>query len=681
MKDLPWRQTGFARKPEELVIHHGDYLPRHPQTGHPIAPRTSRRLDLGHTWLIALIVLSTTLGLVLVAVADHASISGSDYGDSVALFFAGLFTIFGPIAVRVLTQDVARGERFALIILLGLALYTVKVIGSPTSFTFIDEYIHLRTTQNILVTHHLFGLNPLLPTAAYYPGLAAICAGLVDVTGLSPFVSGLLIIGASRLLISACLFLIAERATKSSLAAAGASLMYAANPMFLFWSSSFSYEDLALPLSVFVIWWISRTCAETSRLIPVITLIAIAAVTVTHHIAAFALTALLSVWWLAECLFRRSAPRRRGLGTMALVSCSASLIWFCFVAHPVASYLFDGNLLPALQQMGALISGQAKPRHLYSGGGVPASPEWYMLAGIAAEALIVLALPFALYRAWGVTFQRHGPRFYSSRGVNIALIIGILVAAAFPLSQFPRLTTEGGALSSRSSEYLFTGMGCIFGLLAERTVRSRLGKLKHPHFPEIPWLRSLVAAGVVTIILIGDASIASTYTELLPEVPNPPGYPWMVQPDAIKASEWAREHLGLNQPFAVGLVDSQALATYGEQDTVTASIWPIFLNATMNNVVVNAIMTTKVRYLFVDWRMTDGIPTNPGDYYFSPWEPQSGKYTQPISAVVLHKFATTDCSRLIYSAGSIQIFDVTRIENGSCIPKAARTAYDGQVDS
>jgi len=357
------------------------------------------------------------------------------------------------------------------------------------------------------------------------------------------------------------------------------------------------------------------------------------------------------------------------------------LTWFFLVARPAASYLLGENLLPALQQMGAVVSGHAKPRHLYSGGGAPASPEWYMLAGFAAVAFIVLALPPALFRAWSIALQRQGANLYRNRGINISLIIAMVVAAAFPVSQLPRLTTEGGALSSRSSEYLFTGLGCVLGLLAEKAIRLRRAKLKRINLPAMAWLRTFVAASAVTVVLIGEATIASTYTELLPEASNPPGYPWMVQPDVIKASEWAREHLGINQPIAVGIVDSQALATYGEQDTITESSWPIFLNTTMNDVVVNTIMITKVRYLFVDWRMIDGIPTNPGDYYFSPWEPLSGKYTRAIPAIMLRKFATTDCSRLIYTTGSIQIFDVTRIENGACIPSAARTTHNGQVTS
>ena len=45
---------------------------------------------------------------------------------------------------------------------------------------------------------------------------------------------------------------------------------------------------------------------QAGRLAPVVTVVAIVAVTVTHHIAAFALTALLVAWWLAECFIRRT---------------------------------------------------------------------------------------------------------------------------------------------------------------------------------------------------------------------------------------------------------------------------------------------------------------------------------------------------------------------------------------
>jgi hypothetical protein len=616
---------------------------------------------------VAAIALCTVLGLACVAVADTAAQRGENYGRAVTFFMIGLVVIFAPIAFRVLAKGVNRQERLVLVILLGLALYAVKILGSPDSFTFRDEYIHLRNTQDILRTHHLFGLNPLLPTAAYYPGLAALTAGLVDLTGLSPFVSGLLVIAVARVLVSACFFLAAERITGSSLVGAGAGLIYAANPMFLLWSSNFTYEDLGLPLAALAVWWLARTRREAGRLVPVVTLIVIAAVTVTHHVAGFALAAMLCAWWLAERLLDRPAARarRHSVGLMALVAGSASLMWFFFVARPAASYLLDQNILPPLHQMSSLLLGHGKARPLYSGG--PTVPKWYKLANFGAVGLLILALPFGIYRAWNIFF---GTREAGHRRFNVPMLIAMIVAAAYPVSLLPRLTAEGGALSARSAEFVFTGLGCVLALLAEESARSRRKKSRARRPALVARLRTPAAACIVTAIFIGNVSLGSTYSELLPEPSHPTGYPQILQPDAITASTWALKHLGANQPFAVDAVNARALATSGDQNTLGGkSVWPIFLSGTMNKAVVNAIRTAGVRYLFVDWRMTEGIPTGSTGYYFSPYEPNVGHYTHPIPVSDLQKFAIAGCSQLIYHSGPIQILNVTRIENGSCVPQ------------
>ena len=196
---------------------------------------------------------AVVIGLAFVAVADVGSRRG--HSPTSVFFWAGLLLIFVPIAFAVLRKHAQRRERLALVVVLGVALYLVKFFAYPDLFVFVDEMIHLRGTENILLTGHLFALNPLLTTAAYYPGLAAATAGLVDLTGLSTFAAGVLVIAAARALLSACFFLVAEKVMGSSRGAAAASLIYAANPLFLFWSSSFAYENLALPLAAFVVWW------------------------------------------------------------------------------------------------------------------------------------------------------------------------------------------------------------------------------------------------------------------------------------------------------------------------------------------------------------------------------------------------------------------------------------------
>jgi hypothetical protein len=608
---------------------------------------------------MAVVVLCTVLGLVSVEVADVASRHGYSYGKASVFFWLGLLLIFVPIAVRVLMHDTDRLERLTLIVVLGVALYLVKILFSPDAFALTDEFIWLRNTQNILNIHRLFGFNPLLPTAAYYPGLAAVTAGLVDLTGLSPFTSAVLIIGAGRLLVSACFFLVAERVTGCDRAAAGASLVYAANPMFLFWSASFAYEIPALSLAAFVVWWFARARQGTGLAARIATVVAIVAVIVTHHVVGFALAALLGTWWLAERLTQRPSAARRDLGLMALVTGITTLAWFFFVARPAASYLFTNNILPALRQTGSLLLGHIAPRRLYASGGYT-SPEWETVAGFAAVGLLLLALPLALYRAW------------PSRD-RAPMVVAIVVAVAFPFSLVPRLAPIGVAISGRSAEYIFFGLGCLVGLLANEAASRRRG----PHLRQrmraalLGWRRTAMVTGLVTLVFIGGVTIGTAFYQQLPESSHPQGYPWTLQPDVINAAKWAREHLGINQPFGASWIDSLALATYGEQNPVAEeSVWPIFFAKVMNASVEHDIRATKVRYLLVDWRMTKSVPATPG-YYFSPQEPGAAHYRQSFPPAALKKFASAACAHLVYRSGPIEIFDVSRIENGSCVPMLA----------
>ena len=632
-----------------------------------VVPKLRKRAHFDRRWM-SVVALCVTLGLASVAVADAESRQGYVYTKASVFFWLGLLLIFVPIAFRVLMQHTETRERLMLIVLLGIALYLVKVLGSPNAFTFSDEYIHLRSTQDILRTHHLFAFNPLLPTAAYYPGLAAVTAGLVDLTGLSPFASGVLIIGAARVLFTASFFLVAKSVTGSDRAAAGASLIYMANPMFLFWSAAFSYENLALPLAAFVVWWLGRTRQRASLPTLAATAIAIFAVTVTHHVVGFALTALLGAWWLVERFIRPPSVARRTVGLMTLVAGTLTLRWFFRVAQPATSYLFTNNIAPALRQTVSLLLGQTAPRQLYASGGY-GSPTWQTLVGFAAVGTLLLVLPPALYRAW-------------RRRDHVSMAIAIGVAVIFPLSLIPRLAPNGVAISGRSSEYVFAGLACVIGLLVREAVSPRHRQRSYQPILAwfVGWRRTALATGLVTLVFVGEISIGTAFYQLLPESSHPQGYPWSVQADVISASKWGRDHLGINQTFGANELDSFALATYGEQDTVAEdNVWPIFFAGTMNQTVVNSIETARVHYLFVNWQMTKGVPPTPG-YYFSSLEPDAGEYKRAFPTAALRKFSSTACTRLVYNSGAIQIFNVSRIENGSCMPvrEGIGRAHQGQ---
>jgi hypothetical protein len=68
--------------------------------------------------------------------------------------------------------------------------------------------------------------------------------------------------------------------------------------------------------------------------------------------------------------------------------------------------------------------------------------------------------------------------------------------------------------------------------------------------------------------------------------------------------------------------------------------------------------------------MTEGPPPAALGYYFSPYEASVSEW-KPMPSIMLRKFASSPCARLVYASGPIQIYDVARIENGSCVPSAA----------
>ena len=250
--------------------------------------------------------------------------------------------------------------------------------------------------------------------------------------------------------------------TGSPRAAAVASIIYAANPMFLFWSAQFAYESLGLPLAAFTVWWIYTTRKARVARLQIVTVLAIGAITVTHHISAFALTG--NIGNVVPCGTDRAeaGEHRRSVGAFTLLAGSYSTLWFFFVARPAARYLIGDNIRPTMQETIKLIGGHAG-RQLYSGGG-PVPPRGTRCWPYAAIVVIMLALLPALYRVSEfvcVLWQGEVEHIQDA-----SLAVAAIISISFPFTLLPRLTSVGGPISARTSEYVFMGLGCTLGILA-----------------------------------------------------------------------------------------------------------------------------------------------------------------------------------------------------------------------
>jgi hypothetical protein len=192
-------------------------------------------------WLPELTLLSS-FGLLLIAATNLGAYMAAPWAP--AAFWAGLMLVVIPVVMRLAMREVTRAERLALVVLLVMAMYLAKVIHSPLAFTFADELVHAYNLEAILGSGRLFAENAILPVSPLYPGLVTATAALASLSGLSPFVAALVVIGVARFVLALSIFLLFERLTGSPRVAGLGAAMFAGQPTFLFWSAQFSYESL-----------------------------------------------------------------------------------------------------------------------------------------------------------------------------------------------------------------------------------------------------------------------------------------------------------------------------------------------------------------------------------------------------------------------------------------------------
>ena len=203
----------------------------------PVAqgPRV-RRSAVGPFPVIAALV---ACGLLLAAFADQRGRAGRGGADT--LFWIALATVIAPpMAARVVARDVKRLEALGLVVfdIIGRA---VRGEGAkePARVRRPRRVGHWRTTSDILATHHLFRLNPLIDTFGVFPGLASVTSAVASTAGVSIFHAGLIVVGAAKVVSVVALFLIYEQLGGSARLATVATLAYALNPNYLFFDASF----------------------------------------------------------------------------------------------------------------------------------------------------------------------------------------------------------------------------------------------------------------------------------------------------------------------------------------------------------------------------------------------------------------------------------------------------------
>lgn len=591
------------------------------------------RVSLGH---VPALLFTSCLGVLLCTGGD--ALSRATLGGASLLFWAGILVVVLPLAHRLSGEEATRGERLTLVVMLGLALYAVKVSRDPFGFTLPDELVHAYNADEIVRRHALFGENPILTVTPDYPGLEGATSALMTLTGLSSFGAGLIVVAAARTAMVAGLFLLFERVSGSSRVAGLAVAVYVGTPNFLLFSAQYSYESLSLPLLVAVlVVTVERETAtaraRTAWLIAAVLLIA--AIVVTHHLTAYALVGVLVLLSAVHALLARgrrrpAAPSPWPLAAIAVVLTGA---WLVKAGAGTGAYL-GPVLRRAAEASLRTASGEAAPRTLFQSTNHIVTPVGERIAGVLAVGLLALAIPYGLREIW-----RH------HRDRPLALIFAA-ASIGFLGAQGLRLAPAAWETGTRATDFFFIGLAFLVATVGLERWSPRGRR----------WPGPVLATACVGLICAGGIVAGWSYSTRLSQ-------PLLVEAEGrtlpsapLALARWVHAWLPGGR-FAAPDPQARLINLYGDALGRTGKhpdIEDIVRTRDLPAWQVQALRGARLRYVVVDRRERSG--NNVSGYFFGV-HPPAGPRDELLSEAIATRFRSVRASQILDS-GTIRLFDL-----------------------
>ena len=581
-----------------------------------------------------------TIFAVACGVLLHAFAAGGSRTDAwwaVGLYWLSLLVMFIPCAVLIISKTSSDRDRVIASMVLAMGILVARFVLYPNLFAYHDELMHMNTVRLIVDKHRLFIQNSALPVSTYYPGLEVATAGIHDLTGASQHMAGMVVLAFSRLIMTISLIGIGQRITKSIRTGCMAALVYTTNPQYLWFNSQFSYQSLALPLTLAVL-YIILTATNRSRRSTIMgaSLVAMG-VAVSHHLTSVALLAALVVWWRIERMRRNETLQARVVGNVAGILALFLVVWTATIGGAIVSYVaaIGQNSYDSLLQF---FRGQDR-HELFSDYSGYRTPMWERVLSLSSVALIMLGLlPAAL-----------AARSWLKRRSSIAIFLA-LVGLTYPIIPGGHLTRATSEVSDRASGFLFVGLGFLFAWW----VATRVDVTK-------PFKRHAIVAALV-VLFVGGTVVGSG-----PQWLRLPG-PYQAAADNrsvdqynLGTSRWMATNLTSDNHVLSDRINRLLVSSIGGQYSIThigdgVEGSPVFFDAEVTKNVTDTLKQGAVTYIVVDRRLAKSLPRV--GVYLEQGEEDSYKHVTPINPHALSKFDSVAGVSLVYDNGQVAVYDV-----------------------
>ena len=536
----------------------------------------------------------------------------------------------------------------------------------------------------ILQSGHLFAENPLLPVSPLFPGLHLATVSLAQVLEVDSYSAGVILLALLRVAFMIAIFILFEYTTRSARAAGLASLLYMGNSNFIFFSSQFAYESVALPVSGLLICVVVRRGefdGMRRMLLNLLVILLVIVVVATHHVTSYVIILFLLltlVIFLAfplverminrvACVVTRLALYRHVIAHMipaddgspvaqeplarqiyawtGLLTAVFAAAWLVWVATPTLGYL-SPVFEAAFKELVSIIQREGQSRVLFSSAAGGIRPLWERLTSIGAVLLTIAVFPYGALVVW---------RKYRQHMIALSLTIA---AASYFVTLGLRFTESGWEIANRSADYLFLGVGLV----------TALGMLSLFRRHQAALWRNLLLAFVATVIFVGGFQAG------WPTWARVPG-PYMVgadtrsiEPEGLAAAAWTAQHLAPNSRLVADRINGLLMGAYGRQYIIRSGtdgvqIAPVLFSLYLRVYEYDLLRSTRSQYVVTDLRLTQALPEL--GMYVEAGEPGSTTRSTPLSPLALEKFDLLPGVSRIYDEGNIVIYDVRRLTNAT----------------
>ena len=583
---------------------------------------------------LPVIVLLAAIGLLLCSLAN--SLSRATLEPTTLIYWLGLLLIAVPIFFRLSSKGPTYRERLVLVLLLGAALYGVKVVHDSIFFTFPDEFVHAFNAENIERYNHFYHFNPAIPTTPHYPGLEGATSALMMLTGMSSFGAGTILVGVARLTFMAALFFLFARLSGSARGAGLGVAIYTGSSNFLFWGAQFSYESLALPLlAVVLMAFVEREAAppEGKRAWTVPIVLGILAIAITHHLTSYALAI---IFILLAVLYRAMKIEKPNPWRLALLASGVAVGWLLIAARSTVGYLFP-VLEEALKAIWKTASGESAPRTLFHQASntaevVGATPLPARALALLAIALLGVGMVVGIRQLW--RRERRQPLVLLFCAASLAFFAALLL-------RFAPAAWETG---NRAGEFLFIGLAFVLVYAAAELLRSGPNLMR----------RRLLFTGALGIVLLGGAISGWPWDVQLARPLQAKAHGREIDSEPLALAEFASERLSGSR-FAAAEGDARLLLEPGGQVAFGGQgpdIEDIVGEPYLAPWQLPVLEKNHLPYVVADRRL-NSEDTLRGQFFTVP-----GQYGAALrDKEVIHKFARIPAGR-VWDSGRIVLFNL-----------------------